>query len=98
MTFGKDSIKPELKTTVAINRLSDASTADHSPNFSCFVDDLQREDRKSFASNTGPFEYEPQITDIKDKEMESSDSEDEWEYEEDNYFDPADSIFGSEAI
>lgn len=30
--------------------------------------------------------------------MESSDSEDEWEYEEDNHFDPADSIFGSEAI
>jgi len=29
---------------------------------------------------------------------EGSDAEEEWEYVEDNYFDPADSLFGSEAI
>ena len=88
----------ELKTSVAINRFSEASTADHSPNFSSMPDDNQKHGRPSLSSiiGQGPFKYyQPNIEE--DSKEESSDNGDDWESVEDDVFDPAESIFGSEA-
>ena len=85
----------ECKTSVAINRFSEASTADHSPNLSSFPDDNQKHGRSSLESSTGPFKYyQPNI---QEDSKEESDNGDESDYIDDDIFDPAESIFGSEA-
>lgn len=45
----------ELKTTVAITRFSDASTADYSPHLSCLLEDCLRDIEQSFKNDIGLF-------------------------------------------